>query len=133
MRRPPRVQICVPGQEGRNEVAKTAPSKPQLINADRIKGDDDMKCEVCNRLERLFLESMIYADKAETALRCYLITHQWAASVSDMDEYNALRAEQERTADERHRSYTDLVIHAMSESGSTSGREEMAPRRDRVS
>jgi hypothetical protein len=104
-----------------------------LINADRIKRSDDMTCEVCNRLERLFLESMIYADKAETALRCYLITHQWAASVSDMDEYNALRAEQERTADERHRAYTDLVIHAMSESGSTSGREEMAPRRDRVS
>lgn len=111
----------------------TAPSKPQLINADRIKGSDDMACEICNRLERLFLESMIYADKAETALRCYLITHQWSASVSDMDEYNALRAEQQRTTDERHRAYTDLVSHAMSEPISRSGREEMAPRRDRVS
>ena len=49
------------------------------------------KCEICNHLERLFLESIIDADKAETALRCYLITHQWSAGVSDMDEYNALR------------------------------------------
>ena len=71
------------------------------------------KCEICNHLERLFLESIIDADKAETALRCYLITHQWSAGVSDMDEYNALRREQQRTTDKRHRAYTDLVSHAM--------------------
>ena len=58
-----------------------------------------MKCESCNRLERLFLESIIDTDKADTALRCFLITHQWSASVSDLDEYNALRAEQQRMTD----------------------------------
>jgi hypothetical protein len=68
-------------------------------------------CEVCDRLERLFLESIVYADKAETALRCYLITHQWSAGVSDMDEYNALRAEQQRTTEERHGAYMGLVSH----------------------
>ena len=71
------------------------------------------KCDSCHKLERLFLESMIDADKAETALRCYLITHQWSAGVSDMDEYNALRAEQQRTTDQRHKAYTGLVSHAM--------------------
>jgi hypothetical protein len=71
------------------------------------------KCENCNRLERLFLESLIDADKAETALRCYLITHQWSAGVSDMDEYNALRVEQQRMTDKRHVAYTALVSHAM--------------------
>lgn len=71
------------------------------------------KCEICNHLERLFLESIIDADKAETALRCYLITHQWSAGVSDMDEYNALRAEQQRTTEKRHKAYTGLVSHAM--------------------
>jgi hypothetical protein len=78
------------------------------------------KCENCNRLERFFLESLIGADKADTALRCYLITHQWSASVSDMDEYNALRAEQQRMTDKRHRTYTDLVSHAMNHDESVS-------------
>jgi hypothetical protein len=73
---------------------------------------DAMECEPCERLERLFLESMIDADKAETALRCYLLTHQWSAGVSDMDEYRALRADQQRAADARHRAYTELVSHA---------------------
>lgn len=68
-----------------------------------------------NRLKRLFLESMVYADRAETALRCYFITHQWSAGVSDMEEYQALRADQQRTADERHRAYMSLVNHAMNE------------------
>ena len=71
-----------------------------------------MRCDVCDRLERLFLESIVYADKAETGLRCYLITHQWTASVSDTDEYEALRTEQQRASDERHRAYTVLVNHA---------------------
>ena len=78
----------------------------------------DMKCEVCNRLERLFLESMVDADKAETALRCYFITHQWSAGVSDMDEYNALRTDQQRKVDQRHGAYTDLVSHAMNHGAS---------------
>ena len=70
-----------------------------------------MNCESCDRLEGIVLESIVFADKAETALRCYLITHQHFASVSDMDEYQALRAEQQRTSDERHRSYMELVSH----------------------
>jgi hypothetical protein len=71
-----------------------------------------MNRESCDRLEGVVLESIVFADKAETALRCYLITHQHFAGVSDMDEYQALRAEQQRTADERHRSYMDLVSHS---------------------
>jgi len=70
-----------------------------------------MDCNECQRLERLVLESLVFADKAETALRCYLITHEWSASVSDVDEYDALRAEQQRTTDERHKSYMDFVNH----------------------
>lgn len=77
-------------------------------------------CERCNQLERLVLESIIDADKADTTLRCYLITHQWSASVSDMDEYNALRAEQQRAADKRHKAYTELVSHAMNHVDSVS-------------
>jgi hypothetical protein len=70
-----------------------------------------MDCGECNRLERVVLESMIAADKAETALRCYLLTHQWSTGVSDLTEYDALRAEQQVTVDERHRAYLNFVRH----------------------
>lgn len=70
-----------------------------------------MNCQLCQRLEGSFLTSLVFADKSETALRCYLITHQHFAGVSDMDEYQALRAEQQRTAEARHRAYMDLVNH----------------------
>jgi len=70
-----------------------------------------MGCDECYRLGRLVLESIVFADKAETALRCYLITHEWSAGVSDVDEYHALRAEQQRTTDERHKAYMDFVNH----------------------
>jgi hypothetical protein len=70
-----------------------------------------MDCEDCNRLERFVLESMIAADRAETALRCYLLTHQWTAGVSDLAEYHTLRAEQQAAADERHKAYMDFVKH----------------------
>ena len=71
-----------------------------------------MTCESCQRLTRLFLESLIYADQAETALRCYLITHQSSAGVSDLDEYSSLRADQQQKAQERHRAYMDLAKHS---------------------
>jgi hypothetical protein len=70
-----------------------------------------MNCDECHRVERLVLESLVSADKSETALRCYLITHEWSAGVSDIAEYHALRAEQQRTADERHKAYMDFVNH----------------------
>lgn len=70
-----------------------------------------MDCNECDRLERVFLESLVTADSAETALRCYLITHQQYASVSELDEYNSLRAEQQRTAGERHNAYMAVVEH----------------------
>ena len=35
-----------------------------------------MNCGECDRLERSLLEAMVAADSAETALRCYLMTHQ---------------------------------------------------------
>src|SRR5262249_4495454 len=73
-----------------------------------------MACDECNRLERFVLESMIAADRAETALRCYLLTHQWAATVSDLAEYHTLRAQQQATSDERHKAYMDFVQHKKS-------------------
>ena len=73
-----------------------------------------MECDECPRLERLFLESMVFADKAETTLRCYFLTHQHSATVSDLDEYRSLRSDQQRTADERHRAYMELVDHRKS-------------------
>lgn len=70
-----------------------------------------MDCNECHRLERFVLESLVFADRAETALRCYLITHEWSAGVSDVDEYQSLRTEQQRTAEERHKAYMDFVNH----------------------
>ena len=70
-----------------------------------------MACDECQHLEGLFLESMVFADRAETALRCYFLTHQHSAGVSDLNEYRSLRAEQQRTADERHTVYMNLVDH----------------------
>ena len=73
-----------------------------------------MACDECSRVQRLILESLVSADKSETALRCYLITHEFSAGVSDVAEYHALRAEQQKTADERHRAYMDFVNHKKS-------------------
>ena len=71
-----------------------------------------MICDTCDRLEGTFVKSIVFADKAETALRCYFITHQHFATVSDMDEYRALREEQQCTAEGRHRAFMDMVTHA---------------------
>ena len=60
------------------------------------------------RLNRVFVQAMIAADKAETALRCYFITHQGAAGVSDLDEYRSLYLQQQRAADARHQAYLAL-------------------------
>ncbi|MBV8843036.1 MAG: hypothetical protein JO307_09505 [Bryobacterales bacterium] len=65
-----------------------------------------------SRLDRMFLEAVVAADKAETALRCYFITHHRVAGVSDLDEYEALQREQQLAADERHRAYLALVNYA---------------------
>jgi hypothetical protein len=73
-----------------------------------------MDCDECNHLERFVLESLIDADRAETALRCCLLTHQWGAGVSDLAEYHALRAEQQATSDKRHKAYMDFVKHRRS-------------------
>lgn len=70
-----------------------------------------MNCEECHRLDRLFPQSIVFADQAETTLRSYLITHQHSAGVSDLDEYESLRMEQQRAADKRHQSFIDLVNH----------------------
>lgn len=59
----------------------------------------------------MFLESLVAADKAETALRCYFITHQGFGGVSDLDQYGALRAEQQRAEDERHQDCLASVGH----------------------
>lgn len=72
----------------------------------------EVNCEECHRLERMLLESMVYADRAETSLRCFLITHQHPSGVSDSDEYQALRTEQQRTTDQRHGAFINLVNHA---------------------
>lgn len=72
-----------------------------------------MNCEECDRLERLLLESLVFADRAQTAMRCFLITHPYFGGVSSMDEYLALRAEERKTEDRRHDAFLALVHHAM--------------------
>lgn len=70
-----------------------------------------MECKECEHLSGMFLESMIFADKAETALRAYFLTHQHGASVSELAEYYSMRKEQQRTVEERDSAYTHLVNH----------------------
>jgi hypothetical protein len=70
-----------------------------------------MECEECQHLSGLFLESMIFADSAETALRAYFLTHQHRATVSELAEYRSLKKEQQRTVNERDSAYTKLVDH----------------------
>jgi hypothetical protein len=70
-----------------------------------------MTCKECNRLERMFLESLVFSDRAQTAMRCFLIAHQHFGGVSDMDEYLALRAEERRTTELRHDAVVALVHH----------------------
>jgi hypothetical protein len=73
-----------------------------------------MNCDECDRSERFLLEAMVAADKAETALRCYLITHERFGGVSDMNEYEALRKDQQNATDERHKAYVGMVKHKQS-------------------
>jgi hypothetical protein len=68
-----------------------------------------MNCDECDRSERFLIEAMVAADKAETSLRCYLMTHERFGGVSDMDEYEALRKSHQNAAEERHAAYTGLV------------------------
>jgi hypothetical protein len=70
-----------------------------------------MECDECQRLSGLFLESMIFADKAETALRAYFLTHQHGASVSELAEYGSLKKDQLRTVTERDNAYGKVVNH----------------------
>jgi hypothetical protein len=75
------------------------------------KGVPDMECSECQHLLALFIESMIFADKAESALRAYFLTHQQGASVSELAEYSSLKKDQERTLIERNSAYMTLVNH----------------------
>jgi hypothetical protein len=70
-----------------------------------------MECNECQRLSGLFLESMIFADKAETALRAYFLTHQHQASVSEFAEYSSLKKEHQRGVEQRDAAYINLVDH----------------------
>ena len=55
-----------------------------------------MECGECEHLLGLFIESMIFADKAEAALRAYFLTHQHGRqTVSEFAEYGSLRKDQE--------------------------------------
>ncbi len=70
-----------------------------------------MNCNECEHLCGLFLESMIFADQAETALRAYFLTHQHGATVSELAEYASLKGEQQRRMTERDDAYLKLVDH----------------------
>jgi hypothetical protein len=70
-----------------------------------------MNCDECDRSLRLLLEAMVMADKAETGLRCYLMTHERGGGVSDMAEYEALRRTQQNATEERHSAYLGMVKH----------------------
>ena len=86
-----------------------------------------MKCDECNRLERMFLESFVFADRAQTAMRIFLIGHQHFAGVSDIDEYLALRAEERKMTQERHDAYVTLLHHEK-EHGEAAEASNKAPR-----
>jgi hypothetical protein len=68
-----------------------------------------MKDEKLGRLERQLLEAMVFADRAQTAMRCFLITHQGFPGVSDLDEYLALRDEERKTTEQRHEAFLTRV------------------------
>lgn len=70
-----------------------------------------MSCQECDRLKRLLLESFVFADRSQTAMRCYLFTHLAPASVSDLDAYLSLEADERKATDQRHRVYLELVHH----------------------
>ena len=70
-----------------------------------------MKCNECDQAERFLLEAMVEADKTETALRCFLLTHERFGGVSDVDEYEALRRDHQQAIDQQHKAYTGLVRH----------------------
>lgn len=61
------------------------------------------------RLTGGFLRALIAADKAETELRCYLLVHQGATGVSDLNEYQSLYLQQQRAAEARHLAYMALA------------------------
>lgn len=70
-----------------------------------------MDCDDCQHLSDLFLESMIRADKAETSLRAFFLTHQHRAGVSELAEYSSLKKEQESAVAGRDTAYTAVVNH----------------------
>ena len=70
-----------------------------------------MNCDDCLRMDSVLLEALVAADKAETALRCYFLTHHRTAGVSDLAEYNALRARQQQASDDRHNAYLASIEH----------------------
>jgi len=76
-----------------------------------------MNCDECDRAERILIEAMVAADKAETGLRCYLMTHERLGGVSDMDEYEALRKDHQNATGERDRAYVGMVKHRHSHRG----------------
>ena len=57
------------------------------------------------------MESMVFADKAETSLRAYFLTHQHGASVSELAEYRSMKDETRNMTEARDRAYTEMVNH----------------------
>ena len=76
-----------------------------------------MNCDECDRLNRMLLEAIVFADRAQAALRCFLITHQRFSGVSDFDEYLALRSEERNSMERRHDAVLTLVHHEKDEHG----------------
>jgi hypothetical protein len=70
-----------------------------------------MNCEECRRLKALFRESAVFADRAQTELRCYFLLHPHSYGVSDLAEYESLAKQERRTTDERERAYAMLAAH----------------------
>src|SRR5580658_5771637 len=70
-----------------------------------------MEFNECQHLLGLFIESVIFADKAETSLRPYFLTHQQEATVSELAEYGGLKNYQQRKLTERDSASINLVNH----------------------
>lgn len=94
----------------------------------RIALSECMECDECQRLSGAFVESMVFEDKAEAALRGYFLTHQHGASVSELAEYRSMKEEHQKTVDKRDQAYLNLVNHKKLHGQATASVQRMEAR-----
>ena len=70
-----------------------------------------MNCDECLRRESEILKAIVAADKAESAMRWYLVAHLDVMSSSDIEEYNALKLQEQQACEARHLAFTGAIAH----------------------